>query len=445
MSVFDELVKTESEKTILSAIFLEPELLKVCILVPANFGVPQHRELFTVFQELDEQGLPIEPTVVFEHLKGVSNYGRVGGISYVMELFTGAFTTSSFDYHQELVLESYKKRKVNDFLYQATQTIQDKTAEEAMRYVIDGVMSLEEQDTAEDNGHIREVLAETYEWMTTDHGDITGAPTGYRELDIMTSGLQRQDLVIIGARPSMGKTAFATNVCLNYAIKKPKERPNGGPVALFSLEMKNRTLALRMISNLGFIDGQNMRNPAHKFNEKDWEKTMNVVGQLGQTPFHMFDKSGVDIAYIRRKLRMMKRLYPGQHVLVVIDYLQLIRGKKSESRTQEISGISRDLKHLARELDMTIIALSQLSRGVEARQDKRPMLSDLRESGQIEQDADLIAFLYRDEYYNADSDMAGIIEILVAKQRNGPTGVVNLAYAKEYSKFVNIAINQSAE
>jgi replicative DNA helicase len=196
-----------------------------------------------------------------------------------------------------------------------------------------------------------------------------------------------------------------------------------------------------MMSSLENIDAQKMRNPAKDFVDGDWTKTTMAMGKLGKMPIHIFDKSGVDIGYIRQKCRLLKRMYPDKHIIIMIDYLQLIIGnpKHGGNRTAEISEISRMLKHIARDLDITVIALSQLSRAVEQRQDKRPMMSDLRESGQIEQDADVIGFLYRDDYYDKESENKNIVEVIIAKQRNGPTGTIQLAFMKEYNKFINLS------
>jgi replicative DNA helicase len=237
----------------------------------------------------------------------------------------------------------------------------------------------------------------------------------------------------------MGKTAFALNLCTNNA-KGESEFSEEKPSIIFSLEMKNRLLALRMLSAIGHIDGQKIRNPMANFTADDWKRNTHALGQLATLPLHLFDKSGVTIPYIRRKLRRLKRRYPTQHLVVMVDYLQLIHGDPAYkgNRTQEISQISRDLKGIARELDLTVIALSQLSREVENRPDKRPTSRDLRESGQIEQDADVIMFMYRDDYYDKESESKGISEIILTKQRNGPTGTVELNFIKEYSKFTDI-------
>jgi replicative DNA helicase len=426
------LIKLESEKIVISSIFLEPELLKDCILVAENFGEYKHQQLFNVFKKLDEKGLPIELTSVLEEI-GMEDVGRIGGITYLSELLAFSFTTASFSYHQELILEYYKKRRILEIAQETVQNVFNQTSNELSQTYNQSMALLEENHVEEDDGHISKVLEDTYEWMSTEHGEITGAETGFTELDELTSGLQRQDLVIIAARPSIGKTAFAVDLCKNYSRK-------GGPTAIFSQEMKNRLLTLRMISSEGNIDGKVIRNPMNEFEDEDWDKTAQALAQLSKMPMHLFDKTNVDIAFIRRKLRMLKRKYPGEHIVAMIDYLQLMKGdpKLKGNKNLEIGDISKSLKQLARELDCTIIALSQLSRKVEERADKRPMLSDLRESGQIEQDADVIGFLYRDDYYNANSDEVGIMEVNIAKQRNGPIGVVKLAFKKEFSKFINL-------
>jgi replicative DNA helicase len=260
---------------------------------------------------------------------------------------------------------------------------------------------------------------------------VTGIQTGFTDLDKMLGGLQNSDLIIVAARPSVGKTAFALNVAQNVAVRSKE------PVAIFSLEMSAPQLVQRMICAEGNMDANVMRFGDLK--ESDWSKLANAAGVLGATNLLIDDTPGITVHEIRAKCRRLKK-QQGLG-LIVIDYLQLIastgRGRGAENRQQEVSEISRMLKHLARELDVPVIALSQLSRNVEQRQDKRPMMSDLRESGAIEQDADIVAFLYRDDYYNAETEKKNIIEIIIAKQRNGPVGTVELVFLKNYNKFVN--------
>ncbi|EFR92392.1 replicative DNA helicase, partial [Listeria innocua FSL S4-378] len=263
-------------------------------------------------------------------------------------------------------------------------------------------------------------------------GDITGIPTGFNELDKMTAGFQRNDLIIVAARPSVGKTAFALNIAQNVATKTDEN------VAIFSLEMGAEQLVMRMLCAEGNINAQNLRTGA--LTSDDWQKLTIAMGTLSNSGIYIDDTPGVRVNEIRSKCRRLKQ--ETGLGMIVIDYLQLIAGsgRGGENRQQEVSEISRSLKALARELEVPVIALSQLSRSVEQRQDKRPMMSDIRESGSIEQDADIVAFLYREDYYDREGENDGTIEIIIAKQRNGPVGDVKLAFVKEYNKFVNLEV-----
>jgi replicative DNA helicase len=281
--------------------------------------------------------------------------------------------------------------------------------------------------------NIKDILVRTYDKIEMLHnrkGEITGIPTGFSELDRMTAGFQRNDLIIVAARPSVGKTAFALNIAQNVATKTDEN------VAIFSLEMGAEQLVMRMLCAEGNIDAQNLRTG--NLTPDDWGKLTMAMGSLSNAGIYIDDTPGIRVSDIRAKCRRLKQ--EKGLGLIIIDYLQLIQGsgRNRENRQQEVSEISRSLKALARELEVPVIALSQLSRSVEQRQDKRPMMSDIRESGSIEQDADIVAFLYRDDYYNTESENKNIIEIIIAKQRNGPVGTVQLAFVKEYNKFVNL-------
>jgi len=289
--------------------------------------------------------------------------------------------------------------------------------------------------------NIKDVLIDVYDNIEQLHqntGDVTGIPTGFKDLDHITSGFQRNDLIIVAARPSVGKTAFALNVAQNVAIKTDEN------VAIFSLEMGADQLVSRMLCAEGNIDAQRLRTG--NLETEDWTKLTMAMGSLSNAGIFIDDSPGIRVNEIRSKCRRLKQ----EHGLgmILIDYLQLIQGSGAsakENRQQEVSEISRSLKGLARELEVPVIALSQLSRGVEQRQDKRPMMSDLRESGSIEQDADIVGFLYRDDYYDKESEKQNIIEIIIAKQRNGPVGTVELAFVKEYNKFVDLDHKYSAQ
>lgn len=342
-------------------------------------------------------------------------------------------TTKNFKFYESLVLENWRKRRslqlANDF---KKQLVEEDPAE-AIQTVIGELMKVQEEETADDDGSIKEELLNVYEQLSTQTDQMTGIPTGFDELNKLTGGLQESDLIIIGARPSMGKTAFALNVAFNAA-------EDGEIPCIFSLEMPKKQLLKRLVSISGNIDAQKMRNASEDFMDHDWQKFSHALGILNNLDLHIFDRPSVTVNYIWTKVRKVKRENPGKKLLVMIDYLQLIMGNASYrgNRLQEISDISRSLKAMARELEVNVVALSQLSRGVEQRQDKRPMMSDLRESGQIEQDADVIGFLYRDDYYYKDSDLKGITELIVSKHRNGPTGTVKLGFVKEYGKFINL-------
>ena len=280
---------------------------------------------------------------------------------------------------------------------------------------------------------IGSVLSDAYSTIEKLHqssGEITGIATGFTDLDKMTAGFQRNDLIIVAARPSVGKTAFALNISQNVAVR------TGENVAIFSLEMGAEQLVMRMLCAEGNIDAQRLRTG--RIEAEDWGRLSLAMSSLSQAGIYIDDTPGLRVNEIRAKCRRLKQ----EHGLgmIMIDYLQLIvgNGKPGENRQQEVSEISRTLKAIARELQVPVIALSQLSRGVESRQDKRPMMSDIRESGAIEQDADIVAFLYRDDYYDKESEDANTIEIIIAKQRNGPTGTVKLSFRKEYNKFVNM-------
>lgn len=436
------LTNVESEKVVLGSIFAEPELLKDCTLVANNFGVSKHQVLFEVFKEMEQKEIPIDIGSVFE-VAGSTRLALMGGLGALTDL--AGFKASNFQYHQGVVFDHYRNREIREIGLYIAQSSGNVDGSSLVREALEKFSALEESGGGADDGkksYIKEILLRANAKMEIDQGKIAGATTGYRDLDKVLSGMRRQDLIIVGARPSVGKTAFAVNVGINYASSEPTElQPKGGPVALFSLEMGDEDLALRMLSNVGGIDGQRIQNAFAEFVADDWNRSMKATAHLSDKPFHIFDKPGADIGYIRKQLRWMQKIYPGQHVVAIIDYLQLITGdpKHKGNRQQEVSDISKALKHLAREFKMTVIALSQLSRKVEDRANKRPMLSDLRESGSLEQDADVIAFLYREDYQNADSEVQNVIEINVAKQRNGPVGTVSLLFVKENSKFVNIA------
>lgn len=434
----------DAEQSVLGAIFLEPDIIHECTIKPIYFYDIRHQIVFAAMQKLAEQNITIDIVTVTEQLVG--QLEAIGGLGFLVELGSAMPTTSNFAHYQAIILQHYERRQQLALLDRTKTATLENAPNEVRESLRQALQALDDLDGDGDNdGHISEILPRLYADMQEDHGEITGAETGFRDLDRMLSGLQRQDLVIVGARPSMGKTALAMNIAQNYALGGLKG--NGGPVGVFSIEMPGKGLAKRMIGAGGNIDGNAMRNPQTTFSASDWNKAAMTMAELGKTEMWIWDKSKVTVGHIRKKCQMLSKRYPGEHIVIIIDYLQLITGdpKHKGNRQQEISEISRELKAIARAFNLTIVALAQLSRGVEQRQDKRPMISDLRESGSIEQDADVIMLLYRDDYYDKESESKDMIEIIVAKHRNGAVGTVTLAFKKEYSKFINLDLGQGVK
>ncbi len=382
-----------------------------------------------------DKGEPVDLVTVTAELAALEQLEEVGGVSYLSELADSVPTAANVEYYARIVEEKSLLRRL---IRTATSIAQDGyTREDEIDVLLDEaerkIMEVSQRKHSGAFKNIKDVLVQTYdniEMLHNRNGDITGIPTGFTELDRMTSGFQRSDLIIVAARPSVGKTAFALNIAQNVATKTNEN------VAIFSLEMSAQQLVMRMLCAEGNINAQNLRTG--KLTPEDWGKLTMAMGSLSNAGIYIDDTPSIRVSDIRAKCRRLKQ--ESGLGMVVIDYLQLIQGsgRNRENRQQEVSEISRSLKALARELEVPVIALSQLSRSVEQRQDKRPMMSDLRESGSIEQDADIVAFLYRDDYYNKDSENKNIIEIIIAKQRNGPVGTVQLAFIKEYNKFVNL-------
>ncbi|MGJ7920625.1 replicative DNA helicase [Neobacillus sp. LXY-4] len=427
----------EAEQAVLGAIFLEPSALTLAseILIPEDFYRASHQKIFTVMLKLNDQGKAVDLITVTEDLAAAKLLEDTGGVSYLSELAASVPTAANIEYYAKIVEEKSLLRRL---IRTATDIAQDGyNREDEVNTLLSeaekNILAVAQRKNAGAFHNIKDVLVRTYdniELLNNRKGDITGIATGFAELDRMTAGFQRNDLIIVAARPSVGKTAFALNIAQNVATK------TGENVAIFSLEMGAEQLVMRMLCAEGNINAQNLRTGS--LTDEDWGKLTMAMGSLSNAGIFIDDTPGVRIGDIRSKCRRLKQ----EHGLgmILIDYLQLIQGngRPGENRQQEVSEISRSLKALARELQVPVIALSQLSRGVEQRQDKRPMMSDIRESGSIEQDADIVAFLYRDDYYDKETENKNIIEIIIAKQRNGPVGTVQLAFVKEYNKFVNL-------
>ncbi|MFJ7668979.1 replicative DNA helicase [Lysinibacillus sp. NPDC097195] len=431
----------EAEQSVIGAIFLEPQALITAseILLADDFYQNAHKKIFETMLRLSDQGKAIDVVTVTEELSAKKEIEDVGGLSYLLELANAVPTAANIAHYAKIVEEKALLRRL---IRVATKIVEDGyTREDEVEALLGEaekkMMEVANRKNAGDFKHVKDVLVETFdniEQLQSRKGDVTGIPTGFRDLDNITAGFQRNDLIIVAARPSVGKTAFALNVAQSVAVQA---REN---VAIFSLEMGAEQLIMRMLCAEGNIDAQVLRTGA--LTTEDWGKLTMAMGSLSNSGIFIDDTPGVRINEIRAKCRRLAQ----EHGLgmILIDYLQLIQGsgKPGENRQQEVSEISRSLKGLARELKVPVIALSQLSRGVEQRQDKRPMMSDLRESGSIEQDADIVAFLYRDDYYDKESESKNMIEIIIAKQRNGPTGTVTLAFKKEFNKFINVDWSQ---
>lgn len=411
----------EAEQAVLGAIFLEPSAFITAseILTADDFYRNAHQKIFQVFAKLNDAGKAVDLVTVAEELSATRQLEDAGGLSYLSELAASVPTAANIAYYAGIVAEKALLRRL---IRTATHIAQEGyTREDDVDELLDeaerSIMEVAQRKNAGDFKHIKDVLVSTYDNIEMLHnrkGDVTGIPTGFYELDRMTAGFQRNDLIIVAARPSVGKTAFALNIAQNVGTK------TGENVAIFSLEMGAEQLVMRMLCAEGNIDAQRLRTGA--LTDEDWRKLTMAMGSLSNSGIYIDDTPGVRVTEIRSKCRRLKQ----EHGLgmVVIDYLQLIQGSahSRENRQQEVSEISRSLKALARELEVPVIALSQLSRSVEQRQDKRPMMSDIRESGSIEQDADIVAFLYREDYYEQDTENKNIIEIIIAKQRNGQIG-----------------------
>ncbi|WP_440897397.1 replicative DNA helicase [Amphibacillus sp. Q70] len=428
----------EAEQAVIGAIFLEPDAMSTAseYLQSQDFYRAAHQRIFQVMMQLTDQGEPIDLVTVSTALADAKLLEEIGGVSYLTELANAVPTAANIGYYTKIVEEkAILRRLISTATNIVTESFsKEDEVEEVIGNAEKNILEVSNRRNAGAFKNIKDVLIDVYDNIEKLHqhdGDVTGIPTGFRDLDQITSGFQPNDLIIVAARPSVGKTAFALNIAQNVATKTDEN------VAVFSLEMGADQLVNRMLCAEGNIDAQRLRT-GH-LEADDWGKLTMAMGSLSNAGIFIDDSPGIRVNEIRSKCRRLKQ----EHGLsmVFIDYLQLIQGSTAsakENRQQEVSEISRSLKALARELNIPVIALSQLSRGVESRQDKRPMMSDLRESGSIEQDADIVGFLYRDDYYDKESEKQNIIEIIISKQRNGPVGTVELAFVKEYNKFVDL-------
>ena len=426
----------EAEQSVIGSMIMDREAIVAAseLVTGEDFYNRQYGVVFETMVELNDQGSPVDVVTLQNRLKEKDVPPEVSSLEFVRELVTVVPTSANIRYYANIVAEKSLLRKLIRLNEEIANTCY--AGKESLEYILEDtekrVFQLVQKRTADDYVPIRTVVMnamDKIEMAAKNKGNVTGIPTGFIDLDYRTAGMQPSDLVLIAARPSMGKTAFALNIAQYVAFRKDMT------VAIFSLEMSKEQLVNRMFSLESNVDAQKLRTG--QLNDQEWERLIEGAGNIGKSKLIIDDTPGISISELRSKCRKYKL----EHGLsmIMIDYLQLMSGSgRSDSRQQEISDISRSLKSVARELNVPVLALSQLSRAVEQRPDHRPILSDLRESGAIEQDADVVMFNYRDDYYNKETDKKGISEIIIAKQRNGPIGTVELAWLPEYTKFANL-------
>lgn len=427
----------EAEKSVLGAAMLSKDALfdVVEVVKAADFYDENHKEIFSAILDLHRKSAPVDALTVAEELKKRNSLNMVGGRAYIAALSADTPTVSNAMEYGRIVSEKAAVRNLiktaDDIVTKGYEGSLD--AGQMLDYAESGIFEISQKRQKGQYTHIKDVLLENLEIIDKASkldGGLTGVTTGFKYLDQMTSGLQKSDLIILAARPAMGKTAFALSLALNAAVK------GKASVMIFSMEMSKEQLGQRLLSMESKVSMQSLKTG--KIERRDWDDINIALDILSKANIHIDDTAGVSIMEMKSKCRRLKA-EEGLD-LVVIDYLQLMNPEgRADSRTQEISVISRNLKLLAKELNCPVLVLSQLSRAPEQRTDHRPMLSDLRESGSIEQDADIVIFLYRDEYYNEDTEAVGECEVIVAKQRSGPTGTVKVAWLDKLTKFVDSA------
>lgn len=431
----------EAEQAIIGALMLDNQAWEKIAskLTVSDFYHGAHKALYTALTELARKEQPFDVITVLDYLKSSETLDEAGGETYLFELANNTPSVANVGAYADIVREKSVQRQ----LIQVAHDIADsayspgtREVSELLDFAETKVFAIAEQ-TASDGGpeFIKKILVKAVEKIDTlfhNGGNITGLSTGLKDLDEMTSGLQNSDLIIVAGRPSMGKTTFVMNIAEHAVIQSKK------PVLVFSMEMPSDSLAMRMLSSLGAIDQLSIRTG--KLNDSDWSRLTSAVHMLSEAPLYIDDSPALSPSELRMRARRLAKEH-GQLGLIVIDYLQLMKvpGFKAENRTAEISEISRSLKSLAKELNVPVVALSQLNRSLEQRTDKRPVMSDLRESGAIEQDADLICFIYRDEVYNEDTPDKGVAEIIIAKQRNGPIGKARVQFEGRFTRFRDLA------
>ena len=429
----------EAEQSVVGSMLLDSDAITVAseIITGDDFYNKQYGVLFDTMVELHEEGSSVDVVTLQNRLREKDVPPEVSSLEFIRDLVAMVPTSANVKYYAKIVSDKSLLRRlirlnedIANTCYQGKENTEI-ILEETEKKVFD----LVQRRGSSDYVPIRQVVMNAMDKIESSsklHGAVTGIATGFLDLDYRTAGMQPSDLVLIAARPSMGKTAFVLNIAQNVAFKLHH------CVAIFSLEMSKEQLVNRMFSLESSVDAQKLRTG--QLADDEWEKLIESANTIGNSKLIIDDTPGISISELRSKCRKFKLEHDLK--MIIIDYLQLMSGSgRSDSRQQEISDISRSLKSVARELNVPVLALSQLSRAVEQRPDHRPMMSDLRESGAIEQDADVVMFIYRDDYYNKETDRKGISEIIIAKQRNGPIGTVELAWLPQYTKFANLELN----
>ena len=427
----------EAEQSVIGSMIMDREAIVVAseIIMGDDFYSKQYGILFETMVELNDEGKPVDLVTLQDRLKEKDVPPEVSSLEFVRDLITAVPTSANIKYYANIVAEKSTLRKLIKLNEEIANTCY--VGKENLEVILEDtekrVFDLVQRRNMEDFVPIRQVVMnamDRIEKASHNKGNVTGVATGFIDLDYRTAGMQPSDLILVAARPSMGKTAFVLNIAQYVAFKQNQT------VAIFSLEMSKEQLVNRLFSMESKVDSQHLRTG--NLSDDEWEKLIESAGLIGKSNLIIDDTPGISISELRSKCRKYKLEH---HLdMIIIDYLQLMSGsgRSTDSRQQEISDISRSLKALARELNVPVLALSQLSRAVEQRPDHRPMLSDLRESGAIEQDADVVMFIYRDDYYNKDTEKKNIAEIIIAKQRNGPIGTVELVWLPDFTKFGNL-------
>jgi replicative DNA helicase len=436
----------EAEQAVLGAVFLDADAIidAMEVIAPEDFYRRSHQIIFQAMIQLNDRSESIDLITLKAEIEKSNSLEDVGGLTYLTELSQASPSAASIAYYAKIVDD---KATLRNLIQTASRIVtkgfeQDEDVQSIIDQAEKSILEVSEKRNSNGFQSIAEVLnrtIETIEQLAQNNEENTGLPTGYAALDKMTAGLQKEELIILAARPAVGKTAFALNIAQNVGTKTDRS------VAIFSLEMGAESLVNRMLCAEGSIEASHLRTG--RLSEEEWRNLIVAMGSLSNANIYIDDTPGIKISEIRARCRKLAQ-EKGNLGLILIDYLQLIEGTGRENRQQEVSEISRQLKKLAKELKVPVIALSQLSRGVEQRQDKRPVLSDIRESGSIEQDADIVAFLYRDDYYRSEGDdddepeeqqNNNVIEVIIEKNRSGARGTVELLFIKEYNKFSSVS------